>query len=596
MNLETTKLFFQFYPWIDKCMYQTFDDSWKWRTNLIRYWSYLTNDCLSMLEDVNKQWAWIFFSVNWNDNKSRLKEDITHINAWITEIDGIDKEDQMTMIKLSPIRPSMIVESKNWYHLYWFAKDWTIENWRKICRWLRNFFEWDSKAITLERVLRIPWFEHCKNEQDRFEINIVDLAPDKYTELEMLTAFSNTESYDDRKQKQAKAEAYQKKYESDNDDNFRKRVWDIDSEQMLTILSWTKHVCGDDITFKRNSDNQKQIIVNWKSTWCWIDSAGKIWTWKGAGWWPTRKQRVAWYWHFDWAELYRIIVDKYPAFKPKHKQVDNSTFDSKKVDTIDDILQVEEREDIKIVNWFSYWNECFDALWCTKEWELVTVVAMSNTGKTTFAMDMLRTNSDLWRKCLYINCEFNIKNVPMARWLYLNWKEKVNLTNLSPLNKDELNALNIYVKDFLSRFDYLNYPWWISREDLENVLRDKQKEWYELVVIDSFSKIDGNLYWSEWARMENQNKAMLMLQSVCLSTWLCVVNLHHTNKAWIFEWSWHILNISEVMILMNREKDELTDKQYTEFTVSKDKFISSRSIKTEYNNWKYILHKDSSER
>jgi hypothetical protein len=40
----------------------------------------------------------------------------------------------------------------------------------------------------------------------------------------MLTAFSNTESYEDRKEKQAKAEAYQRKYESDNDDNFWKRV------------------------------------------------------------------------------------------------------------------------------------------------------------------------------------------------------------------------------------------------------------------------------------------------------------------------------------------------------------------------------------
>jgi len=58
MNLENTKLFMQFYPWVDKCMYQTFDDAKQGRSQLLRSWNYLSLDTLPMLEDINKQWAW----------------------------------------------------------------------------------------------------------------------------------------------------------------------------------------------------------------------------------------------------------------------------------------------------------------------------------------------------------------------------------------------------------------------------------------------------------------------------------------------------------------------------------------------------------
>ena len=74
-------------------MYQTFDDAKQGRSQLLRSWNYLSLETLPMLEDINKQWAWVFFSVNWNDNQSRLQKDVTRINAWITEIDHISKED-----------------------------------------------------------------------------------------------------------------------------------------------------------------------------------------------------------------------------------------------------------------------------------------------------------------------------------------------------------------------------------------------------------------------------------------------------------------------------------------------------------------------
>ena len=536
MNLDTTKLFMQFYPWIDKCMYQTFDDAKQGRSQLLRSWNYLSLETLPMLEDINKQWAWVFFSVNWNDNQSRLQKDVTRINAWITEIDHISKEDQMAMIKLSPIRPSMIVESRNWYHLYWFAKDGSIENWNKICRWLRNFFEWDPNVISLERVLRIPWFEHCKNEQDRFEINIVDLAPDKYTEPEMLTAFSNTESYDDRKQKQAKAEAYQKKYESDNDDNFRKRVWDIDSEQMLTILSWTKHVCGDDITFKRNSDNQKQIIVNWKSTWCWIDSAGKIWTWKWAGWWPTRKQRVAWYWHFDWAELYRIIVDKYPAFKPKEKEIKKVVKEQDQEE--EDYLVPYNRNfqtDYSSITPFTWGTEWLDnRFWRIQKWMFLSTIWESWSWKTTFAFNQLLQLSKRY-KVLFVSLEMDGERVIRLRARKMAWITKQQRDNKT-FSEYQLETMERNIRQIKENTNLQIV--WISAEakaiDIDLVLKSILKSYmeYDFITIDNlwFIKAEGKQEEKKMTDTQEANYIIRKIKFFCQDNKKTINLLHHFNK------------------------------------------------------------------
>ena len=89
-------------------------------------------------------------------------------------------------------------------------------------------------------------------------------------------------------------------------------------------------------------------------------------------------------------------------------------------------------------------------------WELITVVAESNSWKTTFAMDIINKNSKLGRKCFYINLEFAIETMRKSRWLWLNWKKKENLTDLNPLSENEEKAMNDYVSENLKKFDYYN--------------------------------------------------------------------------------------------------------------------------------------------
>lgn len=99
---------------------------------------------------------------------------------------------------------------------------------------------------------------------------------------------------------------------------------------------------------------------------------------------------------------------------------------------------------------FLFPDDIFDIPFdCIMSGELVTIVAESNTGKTTFAMDMIYRNVERGKKCLYINLEFGIEQVATNNRLFLNGKRKSNLTDLDPLTYDEQAKFDKYVEWYL---------------------------------------------------------------------------------------------------------------------------------------------------
>jgi arsenate reductase-like glutaredoxin family protein len=52
-------------------------------------------------------------------------------------------------------------------------------------------------------------------------------------------------------------------------------------------------------------------------------------------------------------------------------------------------------------------------------------------------MDIIQANSKRGKKCYYINLEFAIETMWRSRWLYLNKKNKRNLTDIDPLTDEE---------------------------------------------------------------------------------------------------------------------------------------------------------------
>jgi RecA/RadA recombinase len=107
---------------------------------------------------------------------------------------------------------------------------------------------------------------------------------------------------------------------------------------------------------------------------------------------------------------------------------------------------------------------------------LVTIVARSNSGKTTFAMDIIQANAKRGKKCFYINLEFAIKTMWENRWLFINGKKKRNLTDLDPLSDEDRSKMDKYVDDKLKQFEYHNEPKGMELDKLVDLLIEKNNE------------------------------------------------------------------------------------------------------------------------
>ncbi|HPC34193.1 MAG TPA: AAA family ATPase [Candidatus Absconditabacterales bacterium] len=234
---------------------------------------------------------------------------------------------------------------------------------------------------------------------------------------------------------------------------------------------------------------------------------------------------------------------------------------------------------------YIYPNEVFDPFDCILSGELVTIVAESNAGKTTFAMDIIEANSKLGKRGFYINCEFAIDIMWKGRWLYMNRKKKRNLSDLDPLTEQEQIAMDNYVQKKLKQFDYHNQPNGIELQELVDLILQKKSEGYNLFVLDTFSRIKGNLE-SDIART-SQNKAMETLQELCQNTGIVLILLHHTNRKGTFEGSQKIMDLSNVFIMMTKDTDG-NGEDYRIFSLSKDKFVSRIDLDVYYRNQQYF--------
>ena len=602
------------YPNFNACSIQTFDDNqtkWNKRWNMAKIIDqrYYSDEALEKrLVEMNNDWAGIYFSVNsmatmpkelFNSEKWKFwyrdKEHTIRLNSWICDIDWWDKEKwewwyskekQLETINSAPIQPSMIVESCHGFHLYWFMKDWNevteenVEQRQRICWWICTHFQWDTKLPNdYARVLRIPGFFHMKDPNSPFECNFAWWSCEYYTSLEMSVAYPNWQKA--KKQDEVVERIYKehKQFMATSDWAWY-NINALDNIDMLYEISWMSCVRWEHFDFKRNNSGY-QIIVDWKSSSCWIDRNGLIWSYDS--WWPTWVNRIKYYWIWDEKDIYQYVKEKHPECIPERKT--EVLFDNTVEITDEEIQQWCESKWIKFRKWFYYPSPIFDKEFkCFMSGDLVTVVAPSNSWKTTFAMDIIKRNSSLWKKCFYINLEFEIATVPTNRRLWQNWKDKTYLTDLNKLTDEEQEDLDKYVSDYLWQFEYYNNPEWIELSKLVSLIKKKVEEWYELFVIDTFSRIQWNLNTS--VAHSSQNKSMEVLQALVQEYDISILMLHHVNKQWRFEWSQKIMDLSNVFIVIEKPYD---DEPLREYKLIKDKYDSDKTLELVYdiNNWEY---------
>ncbi|WP_242945537.1 DNA primase family protein [Clostridium perfringens] len=132
----------------------------------------------------------IFFVVNSGGNSDRK---INKINAQFFECDTLSLEDQLENISKFPLEPSIIVQTKKSLHVYFLIKNGKVEKFRDIQKKLAKHFNGDGSCINESRVMRVPGFYHCKQEQVR--VKCIKFNPNLfYTQEDLEKELSYSES------------------------------------------------------------------------------------------------------------------------------------------------------------------------------------------------------------------------------------------------------------------------------------------------------------------------------------------------------------------------------------------------------------------
>jgi hypothetical protein len=240
----------------------------------------------------------IFKSVNSFYGERRIISNLVSIVGWPVEMDEETKESQWVRILASPLKPSIIIETKRGYQLIFLAKDGKVDGYKGITRdRLVYFFNGDPNACDACRVLRVPGFYHLKDPSDPFLVCDIANEPIYYSEKEMREAFPLDPKLNQMAHASVNRSAITKS----------KLKWNMSQSDALLALSGKPEVKGEELSFRSNCGGTMQIVVNGTPTSCWIDQEGFIGSSDKGG--PTVLQWLLWY-HKDWTSTSGVKVLK----------------------------------------------------------------------------------------------------------------------------------------------------------------------------------------------------------------------------------------------------------------------------------------------
>lgn len=249
----------------------------------------------------------IFWTVQEFDGPRR-NVNISQLNGFAIDIDGATKDEQLERIKKG-LYPSLIIESKRSFHVYWFfeeplqvvySEDLRLRYQHTMTNRLVPFYGADNNAKDLARILRAPNFLHLKKRDDPFMVTVHTENPVTYT-WDRIDKFY-PDALANKFVKKQKAEVA--KLRSSTATKLFDDIWRMNQKEGLQLLSGTDAVKGDEFEFRDNHAGTEQIIVNGKSTSCWIDADGKIGSHDKGG--PTIWQWLFWYSH-DHKQVYNEV-------------------------------------------------------------------------------------------------------------------------------------------------------------------------------------------------------------------------------------------------------------------------------------------------
>ena len=274
-------------------------------------------DDVEELQKYNDDGYGIYWTVNSFTDGIRRESNLKRLNSFYVDIDMGTKESILEKFKYT-MGPSRLIETKNGFHAYWdieddmiaeMGKEKAINLYKQIMKFrIIPFFKGDRNAADVSRILRVPFFLHQKNPDDKFEIRDHEVNNPGYTWRMIEKAFP----WEIKPMKTDRLKASLKKDYKFVSDSIWEKIWELDSMDALIRLSGAKYVGGEVFSFNRTSSGNHNILVNGKGTSCWVDSEGKIGSHQNGG--PTITQWLKWYNH-SYRDVINIIKEIYPEIK-----------------------------------------------------------------------------------------------------------------------------------------------------------------------------------------------------------------------------------------------------------------------------------------
>lgn len=601
------KTFKQGYPNLQDCSIQWFDDLKTRKDESLAWHHSMEWIDWSKIKKLNDDWCWIFFSVNSMIKWQRNKNSVTHINSRVAESDTLSKEDQMMLIHWAPLKPSMIIESKNSYHIYYFAQDATTDSWLEIERWLSTYYQWDKSFWSnYALVLRLPGAMHKKNPLDEFKTQCLYIEQTFFTEEQMKSSFPYDMSLE------IKNDFVDQPLSLKESENIRDFMASLGNEYLLSRLSWSSLVKWEKLDFRRNNSHSKQIFCNGKSTACWIDEKDYIGS--ASDWWPTWIQRCIWYgsskpdilkWFFEFcADLIPERFDRTSKQVALDKAVDESKREQKQIETKSAFQHITASE--KIRRWFDelmgtdpkkvmkFWREERDSyLWWIYGWMIYLVWWDSWTWKSTYVNQIASQLAKTWVRVTRYSLEdrmedsakqeiyYTINRIrfqekrPRLEWVpFVNWE----YTHVPIIKHDNDILMDLHrAMEVLENSEIIDLDKTrdVKIDELVQLMNEECDKGTKCFFIDHLHYFK---YETDKQREDLQiEAAMKGINEVARQRNVAVFLVAHYNSAgantkdWkssmsSFKWSSAIKQIANIIIQIRRDWDEQDPRTYFDVT------------------------------
>ena len=233
----------------------------------------------------------VFWRPNYPSREYYRKMKIPCVYWWFVDIDhkaadpdklATLKAQSLESINHSPLLPSMLIETKHGYHIYWMVKLDRKEQIKAKDKWgevikqrLIPFFNGDPACTDMARLLRAPDTWHCKDPDNKFFIRLIEDRRDRnYSVQEMLNAFpvvGQIKPVHNNSQTGSAARTSLSDLHSLELNEFLRECADYDCYTGLEKLSGRPELNNEVFTF-----DGTQICVDGKRTKHWIDGGGYL--------------------------------------------------------------------------------------------------------------------------------------------------------------------------------------------------------------------------------------------------------------------------------------------------------------------------------